>query len=430
MRRLAKQDRKDTYASRRDYQDIRSSAGVRFTWDRAAKSQSFEVHLSTVVTGGLADFVGGGGYVCPQKSERCVVTLASEDGSECTLTLDLQAKWSRFGVVLESSTDNLKILTLKFEGKSDFIDLWGADIADVQIDGITEPVSEDIKTQIRGIHLMPETMFVDHVEATTKLSGRLTGIGKFSNTPPEISVKKCSYCQRLLPIDRERPSALSFHKHNAKKSGHQNECRACKKWRINNTFNPLRTIDQLHESSVITRERKILLRDSEILQKIKDREGDGLKSIVWKKFGKKCFNCQKSIPLSEVQLDHTRPLAYLWPIDEYATCLCAECNNHKSDRFPCDFYSNDQLTELSKFIGLPVSDLNQKSICQEELDRIVADIVTFSETWDPRTFNAIARKVSEIQPETDLFKILEDASEDAFARIQEQLGERPNPVPE
>src|SRR5207244_3589985 len=138
-----------------------------------------------------------------------------------------------------------------------------------------------------------------------------------------------------------------------KLSKHQNECRACKKWRINDDFNPKRTTDQLHESSVITRERRLFLRDPERLQAIKERSGAGLKSQVWERFGRRCFYCNRSLDLDEVHLDHTRPLAYLWPIDEHATCLCGEHNNQKQDKFPVDFYTDAQLHELADICGLP-----------------------------------------------------------------------------
>lgn len=357
-----------------------------------------------------------------------MATLSSDDGISASTKFTLPNKWTRLGMAISTKPDGLKTWTLKFEGKSSYIDLWGLEIVEVQVAGLPANRISQFKQQVEGVHLLPETFYIDHAAATVHLHKTLVGAGTLLATPATIDLKKCSYCQRQLPIDVSRPSALAFHKHNAKKSGHQNECRACKKWRINDTFNPLRTVDQLHESSVITRERKILLREPEILQSVKDRLGDGLKSIVWKRFNKSCFRCKTAIALKEVQLDHTRPLAYLWPIDVHATCLCAECNNHKGDRFPVDFYTEDQLTELSKIVGLPVADLKTKSLCQTELARIIVDIATFAETWDARTFNAIARKVIEIEPQTDLFEILKTVAPTTHARVIADLANRPPPV--
>ncbi len=242
-----------------------------------------------------------------------------------------------------------------------------------------------------------------------------------------ITLKKCAYCQRVLPVNPKRPATLAFHKHNAKRTGHQNECRACKKWRINDDFNPKRTVDQLHESSVITRERKLFLREPEALSAIKDREGAGLKSIVWERFGRRCFRCHRRLNLGEVQLDHTRPMAYLWPIDIHATCLCDACNNHKKDRFPVDVYSREQLRELAQIIGLPFAELARKEVCAAELARIRADIAGFARAWDPSTFNATARKVRELA-DVDLFEELRAADPAAFNELTEALLMRPEPV--
>jgi hypothetical protein len=210
---------------------------------------------------------------------------------------------------------------------------------------------------------------------------------------------------------------LAFHKHNAKKTKHQNECRACKKWRINDSFNPDRTADQLHESSVITRERKLFLRDSERLQAIKDRTGDGLRSQVWNRFERKCFRCGTPVTLAGFQLDHTRPLAYLWPVDEYATCLCALCNNEKKEKFPVDFYSGAQRERLSAITGLPIVELSKKELNAVELKRILDDLRGFARAWEPRTFFATARKIRELRPDVDIELLLEAADPELYSRL-------------
>jgi len=48
---------------------------------------------------------------------------------------------------------------------------------------------------------------------------------KISEASGVIELKKCSYCGRYLPIDSKRLGALAFHKHRAKLTDHQNECR-------------------------------------------------------------------------------------------------------------------------------------------------------------------------------------------------------------
>ncbi|MFT3912592.1 MAG: hypothetical protein QM704_00480 [Anaeromyxobacteraceae bacterium] len=281
--------------------------------------------------------------------------------------------------------------------------------------------------QLASPHLVPETFYLAHTSPTVRAMGSWENAVTAAAHGDPIPLKKCAYCQRLLPIDTKRPATLAFHKHNAKRTGHQNECRACKKWRINDDFNPKRTVDQLHESSVITRERKLFLREPEALYAIKEREGAGLKSIVWNRFGRKCFRCKTPLALKDVELDHTRPMAYLWPIDEHATCLCGACNNHKKDRFPVDVYTEPQLRELAKVTGLTYADLTKKEVCEKELQRILRDIVGFARTWDPSMFNATARKVRELRG-IDLFEALRRADPKEHTRMLQEVAKRPEPV--
>ena len=134
--------------------------------------------------------------------------------------------------------------------------------------------------------------------------------------------------------------------------------------------------------------------------------------------------------LQEVQLDHTRPLAYLWPIDEHATCLCAEHNNEKKDKFPVDFYNGEQLGRLSEITGLSLEELSARSVCEPQLERVRGDISGFARAIDPRTFNAIARKVIEVRPDVDLWDELARADAEAYAAVKEAQAARPASVGE
>jgi hypothetical protein len=67
----------------------------------------------------------------------------------------------------------------------------------------------------------------------------------------------------------------------------------------------------------------------------------------------------------------------LWPLDSTATCLCPGCNSSKSDKFPEDFYSQEQLKELSKITGISLDKLNRKSINQEAVKKLFARINWF-----------------------------------------------------
>lgn len=422
MRRLAVQTRNDAYGSKRDYQDI-----------HIKKSQQLQIPSGKVIFNKFVEFksdaslLAFGGFIFPALDTHLKLRIEI-NGEFYDKSFKLIQNWNRIGLCV--SVTGLKSASirihLEFENSVSF-SAWGIELDELNL-------SEDI-TSIEGFidalnqnHLSPETYYFEHSNSLDVDLDENQHSHIQISEGVDVELKKCSFCQRLLPLRSDSLGALSFHKHNAKISNHQNECRSCKKWRINNTFNPLRTTDQLHESSVITRERKLLLREPMILQEIKERSGAGLKSQIWEKFERKCFYCKEPVALNEFQLDHTRPLAYLWPIDEHATCLCAAHNNQKKDKFPVDFYNYEQLTELSSITGLPLEQLSAKGINEPELARIIDNIVNYSMSWDARTFNAIARKVIEIKPEIDLFHILRGGSEAAFLSVIDELENRPESV--
>ena len=76
--------------------------------------------------------------------------------------------------------------------------------------------------------------------------------------------------------------------------------------------------------------------------------GTELTDDIYKKFEGKCFKCDAEFESpSEMNLDHTRPLALLWPLDGTATALCGDCNSGKRDRPPVEFYESEELEKLS-----------------------------------------------------------------------------------
>lgn len=422
MRRLAAQSRDDAYNSQRDYQHIEEARGLRLV---PRGPEPVSLCLTRPVAGEPGPYAVGG-FLRGTKALELDISLGVD--SEATIAeLPVGTTWRRFGIVLPAADADEMRLRFDWQGEQ-CLDVWGLTAGPLRLPpGVAgdDPHSPEI-TQT---HLIPETFYFQHDAALDLSISPDSTLFRTEQGPP-IAQKKCSYCGRWLPVDPKRPGALSFHKHNAKRTKHQNECRACKKWRINDKFNPVRTSDQLHESSVITRERKIFLREPEILQTIKLRTGAGLKAQVWERFGERCFYCTKPLRLEDVQLDHTRPLAYLWPIDEHATCLCAEHNNAKSDKFPVDFYTESQLKDLSKLCGLSLQELRLKSVNPDELNRILADLPTFARQWDPRHFAATARKIREIKPEIDLFASLAREDYELYALIMARLDDRPAPVPD
>ncbi len=421
MRRLANQTRDDVYASLRDYQELHSARSVEFAVsDDGPHSLAF---VATPAESVDVESVGVGVYIKPSEAVSVSLALAAGAYSTCR---DFQLSgdfWNRLGVALDVESARHIDVTISWSGAVS-LSVWGLSAGPLALPRVVLEAASGIE-ELNRTHLAPETYYLRHDEPV--------GIDVYDESSTaftievgyEVTLKKCSYCQRLLPVDPDRLGILAFHKHNSKRTKHQNECRSCKKWRINDSFNPKRTVDQLHESSVITRERQIFLKDPERLQQIKLRTGAGLKSQVWERFGRKCFYCGKQLQLSEVQLDHTRPLAYLWPIDEHATCLCAEHNNQKSDRFPVDFYNEPKLHELAAITGLSYEALIAREINPVELARIRGDIVTFALEWEPRTFAATARKVAERMPHINLFEDLRLADEDLHRDIVQSLAARP-----
>ncbi|MCL7409446.1 HNH endonuclease [Marivivens donghaensis] len=203
--------------------------------------------------------------------------------------------------------------------------------------------------------------------------------------PFSVVVKECNRCARFLPINlpAERHT-LSFSNHCVAKRpcrhkgfgivndldkgvfveleyGFQLECRFCKKFVVNAALNPQRSADQMKEDSQRRRYFELMIAEmSGVSEQLAFRHKTGveLASFIWEKFGKKCFKCGDRLRTArEMHLDHTRPLALLWPLDETATALCGSCNSTKRDRQPKDFYSQTELVELSKFTGIPLPEL-------------------------------------------------------------------------
>ena len=233
---------------------------------------------------------------------------------------------------------------------------------------------------------------------------------------PGISIvlKSCNRCERYLPIDLENPNnTISFSNHHRNevcahslfgshtivysddpnfqkgdkiqsKYGYQLECKSCKKFTVNAPLNPKRTQAQHKEDSLRRREVEILLAElygkkHSIHQTWRlDHKGEEFEQYIFEKFGKKCFNCKKVMASSKEQaLDHTRALANLWPLDEYATCLCSSCNGSKSAKPPSEFYSESQLTELAEITGLSLDEIKSNNVNIDALKKLSNSVVWF-----------------------------------------------------
>ena len=224
---------------------------------------------------------------------------------------------------------------------------------------------------------VPEGLFIDNGEGVS-----YSKIYKIKNN--SIHIKECNRCARYLPINIENErNTLSFSNHHStigcshtgfgllKNSdtqkdlkldyGFQLECRFCKSFVVNMPLNPKRTSDQMKEDGLRRRYFENLI--SELYQhspqlSYKYKTGKELSSFIWEKFNKKCFKCSVKLKkLNEMNLDHTRPLAFLWQLDETATALCRSCNSLKSDKFPIEFYTKEELKKLSVKTNISLKDL-------------------------------------------------------------------------
>jgi hypothetical protein len=165
--------------------------------------------------------------------------------------------------------------------------------------------------------------------------------------------------------------------------GYQLECRACKKFFVNAPLNPMRNTSQHREDSLRRRALEVLvdtvLERPWIYHSFRlSNEGREFDKHIWERFDRKCFNCSKLLPSpSEMALDHTMPLVYLWPLDETATCLCATCNSKKSDSFPVDFYDKNQRERLSGITGIDMDTLNSRKVNSRAVDALRTKVLWF-----------------------------------------------------
>lgn len=209
-----------------------------------------------------------------------------------------------------------------------------------------------------------------------------------SSTDQPLTLKSCNRCGRFLPVnvpvERDQLSfsnhCVADHRRPCKHAtfgrlrnvegvkevlqldyGYQLECRFCKKFEVNAAHNPQRTSAQMKEDGARRRAFELLLAElygGTPQLRYRHEKGTEIADDVWKRFGCACFNCGAELPTPrDMHLDHTRPLALLWPLDGTATALCGSCNSEKRDRAPSDFYTPAKLAALAKITGIPHDDL-------------------------------------------------------------------------
>lgn len=128
----------------------------------------------------------------------------------------------------------------------------------------------------------------------------------------------------------------------------------------------MRNKAQHHEDSARRRafERLIIeLTKQDVVKTFRSANGIEFQDYIWNNFSKSCFGCGKKLEkITDMDIDHTLPLVYLWPLDATATALCKSCNSLKHDLFPSEFklYDKNKLMILSKLTGIPYEVISSK----------------------------------------------------------------------
>jgi len=160
--------------------------------------------------------------------------------------------------------------------------------------------------------------------------------------------KQCNVCGRVLPF-----SAFSKHRGWGPLQ-RQMECRGCK-GAINAILNPQRTSQQLFESSIRRRIGDLLLQGQNETIDIQE---------LFERFEYRCFKTKKSLDMNDRSswaVDHILPSRYLYPLTKSnAALLSKEANDNKRDRWPSEFYSNNELLELAKITEAGLNLLSSK----------------------------------------------------------------------
>ena len=173
--------------------------------------------------------------------------------------------------------------------------------------------------------------------------------GFFTNATenPESYWKQCNVCGRILP-------SKDFSKH--KGFGvleKQLECRACK-GAINAVGNPKRTAEQMLESSAGRRLADLLAGQGESID-IED---------LFARFGGKCFKTGVPLDINDRgswHVDHILPSKYFYPLTKRnAALLSAAANENKKDQWPSQFYTPQELVELSNITGADLDLISSK----------------------------------------------------------------------
>ncbi|MBN1310786.1 MAG: hypothetical protein JXB30_05140 [Anaerolineae bacterium] len=354
--------------------------------------------------------------------------------------------WHKFGIHAEFDEAQLQVgISLKGDIELtalDAVSLGPVLFLGVGLDAVSEYDSRTVAESFgenagdefgKKTHLYyPEIFYWEHEQPfdiePRLVSGDVDGVDENGE---QVVLKACNRCARFLPIDyRDERHNLGYSNHCVRRApcthssfsrlvvenweqlrtvdealrakihrdgenhiiclyhGFQLECRPCKKFRVNAPLNPKRNAAQRREDSLRRRafERLVgyLLGIDWIFYKFRrEKRSDEFDTHIWEKFGRRCFACGKPLPrVRDMDLDHTLPLVYLWPLDETATCLCSTCNSQKHDKFPLEFEpyrEAGRLEQLAEMTGIDKALLlsEQKQVNPRAVERLAEEIEWF-----------------------------------------------------
>jgi hypothetical protein len=345
----------------------------------AGESVSIEFEIPAGYKG---SFVGYGAWFRAPTATSCAVVRENAP-PKYTLSTPAAPNWSKLGSMWVSNGAASEIVcTLTATEESD-VALWKPGC------GVIEHAHLDAARQalLKNMYqFSPEAHFYT-VPGAVSVTVPAVGGRVREPTAAQIPLKSCNRCGRFLPINlQNEQKQLSFSNHCKAENrrpckhgafgrlrdvdtgdtirldyGFQLECRFCKKFEVNAAHNPQRSAAQMKEDAARRRFFELLLSElyGESSQlRYRHQTGRELADDVWQRFGGVCFNCGQSLETArDMHLDHTRPLAFLWPLDGTATALCGSCNSAKRDRAPADFYNADQLCKLASLTGIPEAEL-------------------------------------------------------------------------
>ena len=373
----------------------------------------------TVADGPPGKRLGIGGWFSAQPGTAAELVLLGDEPLPSRLVLGepIGPDWTKFGT--QWTSDGRGALTYRLtlrvgRGAAAFWGLHAGQIAHPYYTpegcGIDEAHHAALMKNMWSF--APEGNFVDAEDDAGAIEGPHVVAGAPSPASLLLATKSCNRCARYLPVNLGNERAtLSFSNHCVAphrrpcshggfgrltdidsreivqlEYGFQLECRFCKKFEVNAAHNKQRTAAQHKEDGARRRAFELLL--TEILggsPNLRYREQHGGRELaddVFSRFQGRCFKCRIALDdARSMHLDHTRPLALLWPLDETATCLCATCNSAKRDRAPSDFYTPDEIQRLASLVGLSSSELSDPSPNEQAISLLLARLDWFFEDF-------------------------------------------------